>query len=50
MTPDELTLLSSINDKLGILINKFSAETLEEPKVETEETEKPNSELLLEGE
>jgi hypothetical protein len=51
MTPEELKLLQSINDNLGFLVKKFSAHDLDSlTEIETEDTEKPNSELLLEGE
>jgi hypothetical protein len=51
MTPEELELLRSINNNIGIIVNKLGVSDLSlEPEIETEETVKPNSELLLEGE
>lgn len=51
MTPEELSLLQNINNNLGLIVNKLGASDLNlEPEVETEETIKSNSELLLEGE
>jgi len=50
MNPDELSLLSDINDKLGIIVNKIGTVGTE-PELETE-TNQPStkniSELLLE--
>lgn len=51
MTPEELELLRSINNNIGIIVNKLGGVDLNsELEIETEDTAKPNSELLLEGE
>jgi hypothetical protein len=51
MTPEELTLLKSINDNIGIIVNKLGGVDLNsELGIETEDIAKSNSELLLEGE
>ena len=51
LTPEELNLLKSINDNIGIIVNKLGGVELDsEATIETEEAAKPSSELLLEGE
>lgn len=51
MTPEELELLRSINNNIGLIVNKLGVSDLNlEPEIETEEAVKPSAELLLESE
>lgn len=51
MTKEEIELLKSINDNIGLIVKKLGSVDLNlEPEIETEEAKKPNAELLLEGE
>ena len=50
MTPEELSLLTSINNNLELIVNKIGAiDSKSEPELETESSNS-EAELLLEGE